>query len=259
MNSENRNTILLFVIVFAVSIIALIAVLAISWQIIGDTVKSNIESLGVATGRTNLDYRFEVPGAGDSRSLYKVGPYQYRYTQDLPTDITLNYNFEKPITLFSSNQFQIVDDILLDARSLGLGTDFSNNFSTDSSIEIPKIGLLSDIYSGKGTDEVLKRGFWETTESTTEGEKIFLCYRKFLSPNDARSCWYLDKLSKDDSIYITTNGNTKKYTVVSVEITDTSKDLYSTIDKDSIKIVTAAPLDKLDQRLVVEAVRADSQ
>jgi Flp pilus assembly pilin Flp len=61
MNAQDRNTLLLVVIIFIVCIVALVAVLSISWRLVGGAVERTFNSIGEALQINDVDYNFEIP------------------------------------------------------------------------------------------------------------------------------------------------------------------------------------------------------
>ncbi|MCA9387041.1 hypothetical protein KC669_03330 [Candidatus Dojkabacteria bacterium] len=61
MDKQNRNTFILLIVVFIVCIVALVAVLTISWRIVGGSVTSAVNSVARYIQLQNLDYNFKVP------------------------------------------------------------------------------------------------------------------------------------------------------------------------------------------------------
>ncbi|MCA9380853.1 hypothetical protein KC678_01170 [Candidatus Dojkabacteria bacterium] len=61
MDKQNRNTFILLIVVFIVCIVALVAVLTISWRLVGGSVTSAVSSVARYIQLQNLDYNFKVP------------------------------------------------------------------------------------------------------------------------------------------------------------------------------------------------------
>lgn len=269
MNSKNRSVILVIAFVLIVCVVALVAVLYFTWQLISQPVEAVFNIFRSEVEVVTTDYNFDVNEASDKEVKEEApqvvepdenGDQIYALNVNL-TDQVYNYNFRVPAKApIDPNLFNIKDAILNDAKLATAGLD-PKNFSNQSKlgIQIPKIGVNSPAWQGVGASQLLEKGFWIYPASTSpgEGEIIMLCHRRYFGPNDPRTCWYLDKVGRGDSIYMQFQGVSFEYKVSNIQVfpaNDPRIYQYSRT-KDAIRIVTCTPLYSDTHRLVVFAER----
>jgi sortase (surface protein transpeptidase) len=267
MDSERRNTIFMIVTIVAVCIVGLVGTFSLMWRLSGGAITRAIESLGRFNKLQNLNYNFEVPKTPDLDSVEAIS----NKTETPPPEVDIEEPTEEPVPEFNYNfivpgfkanisEFRKVDSILDDAKILGLGRNPNEQTSIVFQIQIPKIRVGSLASIGQGEIDLLSKGFWVHPNSYIEqkGGIILLCYREFFSPNDIRSCYFLNKLSDGDSIYLKNqSGKVEEYIVTSIqelESTPNNLDKIYRVEsfEDNLKIVTASIVSK-ENRLVINA------
>jgi LPXTG-site transpeptidase (sortase) family protein len=255
----------MIVAIIAVCIVALIAVFSVMWRISGGVISRTINSFNRYVKIQNLDYNFKVPEAKAVEPEPTEEPNDSETDSEeepAPTPVPqYNYNFSIPFFETDRNLFRLEDGILSDAKTLGMATRSNELTTIPYQVQIPKIALASLVSSGLGESDLLQKGFWLHPDSKDllTGEAIFLCHRQFFSPNDRRSCWFLDKLEIGDKIYITNlTSELFEYEIISVVLKDVSAsnldEIYTVSGTETtLKIVSSAPLNSSDKRIVVTA------
>lgn len=150
-----------------------------------------------------------------------------------------NYNFAIPTA-------EIIED---EPEVKGLNYNF--NFAIPEkkalpemeSIKIPAINYSSPIIESENAVEAVEQGAWHyPSNHPLEGEAIFLCHRRYFSQRDSKSCWYLDRVKKGDSLFINfSDGSQKYYKVTSVNVTDAENlSIYNASTEEMIKLISCS-------------------
>lgn len=272
---NNRSVFLMVALVVIVCVAALVVISSFAWRIIERPVNRVISEISKVIRVNTTDYNFAIPTVNASEQ--PTPNEQQPTTNDEPDPISLedsfnasvkdvvadkayNYNFRVPRRDDSvdASQFRIRDAILDDA----LVASFASNLGdaqTKIKIQIPSIGVDSPAWQGLGAEDLLLKGFWVYPSSTNPGvgEIAMLCHRRYFGPNDPRTCWYLDKVQKEDPIYMMYEETVLEYRVTDVIVLEANDpEIYNlSATEDSIRIVTCTPLYSDTHRLVVKAER----
>lgn len=249
---ENQNTFLIVAGILIVCTIALVAVFNIIWQIIGSPLINLVNRVSTDIRvRQPLNYNFQVPLIENSTNNQSPKP-----------STGPSYNFQVSLNKEYSTilAYQGVTDKTLEGISFEPDL-YKTIASEDIYIEIPKLKINSRILQGINGEELLQQGFWAYPLSNiiSKGEFAVFCHRRFWGPQSPNSCWYLDRLVKDDEIFIKNGWNTYKYKVVGVTTYEFNSNLILELssNKDFIRIITNAPISSNLERLVVLAERVD--
>jgi len=247
----------MLVLVVGVTIVAIVAVGTITWRLSGPFLEQLFSAVeGVNLGNKSYNYNFQVPDpkledlkeSTSSQMVVKVETDDSRF----------NFNFPIPKVQFTRDLIQHQDSILDDAMAAGYGTEIGGDFGSNIEIDIPYLGIRSEVWEGNGSRDLLKEGFWMHPDSKnlSEGQVILMCYRRFLSPLDPRSCWNLENVETGQKISIAMGDEVFEYIVKDFRLYDIgAPQIYRIEEEDSIKIVAAAPLFQEDKRLVIVAYR----
>jgi LPXTG-site transpeptidase (sortase) family protein len=290
MDKEARNTFLIIAIVLIASTVSLVVIFNLIWDILQRPVDSVITTVSDIVDRSiEIDYNFEVPEINNELAeqvdeepqeeeeepepVAEETPLQdEKPTEDIEIVAknpeinarVIDYNFTIPELPESEKEpegFKSIPDAIVDDAKLAEALYAGNPAQVNFNIQIPKIGINSPVLQGRGSDELLTKGFWVHPGSHTlgEGEVVMLCHRRYFGPYDPRSCWFLDKLQKGDEIFINYSDVQLTYKVVGINVFDGDDPLiYSISDEDDyIKISTCTPLYSNAQRLVVLAERVE--
>ena len=274
MDSESRGVLLSIAVVLIISIASLGVVLYFSWSFFS---KPFLSISKIVTGvYQNKTYNYNFPislvdaKASDENAIVEDTKNNVNKEEDNKvslsvnyTDAVLDFNFRPPKYNFDPAQIGIQSEILQDAIRAGYSTEEFGSLPKIQSqlkINIPKIGIDSPIWQGNDANNYLEKGFWAYPFSGAlgKGENVFLCHRRFFGPNDPRSCWFLDKLEKNDLINIYVAEEVEMvYQIIDIKIfSDQDPNIYNIdLDKDLIRIVTCNPLYSNSERLVVIAER----
>jgi LPXTG-site transpeptidase (sortase) family protein len=124
-------------------------------------------------------------------------------------------------------------------------------------IQVPSLGINSAILQGSNGDLALDQGMWMYPTSYAGGEKVLLCHRRFFGTNDPRSCWFLDRIKKEDIISLTDiSGNVYNYKVIHQGVKpEDDLSIFLAGSDDLVKIITCTPLGSSSHRLVTIAQR----
>lgn len=266
--SENKNVFFMVAVVVVVCVAAFIAVASFAWRVIERPVNRIISEVSRVVRVGNTNYNFPIPVVQTSNETPVVEttkPVNFQEIfatslKDVNPDLTYNYNFRVPRRddTIDPSQFKIRDAILDDA----IVASYASNLGDPQSkirVQIPSIAVDSPIWQGLGAEELLEKGFWVYPSSSDSGtgEIALLCHRRYFGPNDPRTCWYLDKVAKEDPIYMMYEDTTLEYRVTDIKVFDANDpEIYNlSTTKDAIRIVTCTPLYSDTQRLVVMAER----
>ncbi|MFS8130834.1 MAG: sortase [Candidatus Dojkabacteria bacterium] len=257
---DDQNTFLMIGGVLIICLIALIAVISSIWALIRQPVNAVLNSVSTFVRIQTLDYNFALPTA------VAVSPTPTPGTTPIaiPTiNLTLGYSAEKDIDYnfpVATSISTLFGDALYTNTQL---KDMSNKgeivAQKDLSIQIPSINVNSPILQGLDSDTLLKQGFWviPSERKIGESEVIMVCNRRFFGPSDPKSCWFLDKITKESTITLTYNSLVLTYKVVGINRFSADDPLiYKASDtEDLLRIVTTDPLESNANRLVVLAER----
>lgn len=286
----DRNSFILLFGVFLVCIIALVALVNSIWQVIGPSVVEFFDQISTFQRVNSTDYNFPIPQANSAAlepaptpepppptptpepdpkpenpepPKVDVKPQEETLNFFPVASNSLNYNFFVPEIVVEEFQVDFFPDAILDdARLLAMQNPDIPIQNVNISIQIPKANISSPVLQGYNSEELLNQGFWVSPTSFTlgQGEVVMLCHRRHFGPYDPRSCWFLDRVIRGDSLILTVDSEVLRYEVVGVNIFDGEDPLIYSIspDEDLIKIVTCTPLYSNEQRLVVLARRVSS-
>lgn len=262
-NKEDKNILIMVLVIFTVSIIALIAIGNIIWRIISPGVAIVVTEVSNFVKINRLDYNFEIP---EKREPVAVEPVDKSTLELTPEEQAvfnrnLDYDFEIP----SYDESKIVLGVTNFFEEIYTDYEFGPERITEDSnknivVSIPRLSINSPVYITSKDSVALKFGFWmhKSSYKINEGEMVFLCTRRFFDNTDPRSCYYMDYLAANDSISLEFNGETYNYKVDKVERFNQNFDqIYNNIgsDKNKLKIVTTGAVDSGRGRLVVSATR----
>lgn len=262
-NKDDKNMLIMVLVIFTVSIIALIAIGNIIWRIVSPGVAIVVTEVSNLVKVSRLDYNFQIPEkrepvtqAPPDESTPALTP-----EEQVVFDMDLDYDFEIPsydpsrIVLGVNNFFE---EIYTDYE---FGPERINEDSNRNIlISIPRLSIKSPVYITPKDSIALKFGFWmhKSSYKLNEGEMVFLCTRRYFDNTDPRSCYYINYLAQNDSISLEFNGETFNYKVDQVErINQDYEQIYNNIssDKNKLKIVSTGALDLGRGRIVVYATR----
>ncbi len=259
-NKEDKNIFIMVLAIFAVSIIALIAIGNIIWRIISPGVNTVVAEVSNLIRVNRLDYNFPIPPKKEP-IVQSTNPDALTVEQQKVLDMNLNYNF----AFSTENKNLIVSGVenffeeINDDYKLG-PTRQTGEVKENYLIRIPKISLNSPVYRDNKA-ESLKFGIMQHKSSYNlgEGEVTVLCLRRHFNNNDPRSCYFMDLLNLNDEIYLKDGEEEVRYKVTKLEfINNNYENIYNSItdNKDTIKIVTSGAIDSGKGRLVVTAQRS---
>lgn len=264
-NKDDKNILIMVIVIFAVSIIALVAIGNIIWKIISPGVNLAITEVSNVIRINRLDYNFEIPIRRDVVVIVtpepdKSEPVVLTAEQQAVADMPLNYSFFIPNKtedfIPGSNNFfeEIYSDVNIGPVRV---TEESNkNFV----INISKIKVNAPVYIAPESSLALKFGFWmhKSSYAYNQGELVFLCTRRFFDNTDPRSCYYLNLLEIGDKIGLEFNGEKSTYRITKLEyFKENFEQIYNNIstDKNILKLVTTGTVDTGKGRLVITANR----
>ncbi len=271
-NKEDQNTFLMILAILIVCIITLVVVFNGVWLLIREPLNYTMNNLNHFFKSTvqSYDYNFQVPPSSvKAAEAIKVPEVIVKPTQNNPQDQTQtntqdsqqNKNTAKPFELPVVSQEEIAqlkrlpDYIIFDAKKLGYGLGQETS-QVRFSVEIPKLKINSPAISGTTSSNLLEKGFWIAPDSKlgNSGEIILLCYRRYFGTDNPKSCLFLDKIELNDEINIKTSQTSIKYSVVGInEFNENDPLIYKASDNNYLKIVTVAPIDGNQKRLVILA------
>jgi len=264
-NKDDKNILIMVLIIFTVSIIALVAIGNIVWKIISPGVNLAITEVSNVIRVNRLDYNFEIPARRNAPVIEQKPPENNQTAELSPeqesvANMNLNYSFSIPqksdsFIAGSTNFFEeIYSDVNYGPQRV---TEESNkNFV----ITINKLEINSPVYIAPQSNPALKFGFWmhKSSYSFNQGELVFLCTRRFFDNTDPRSCYYLNLLEINDQLSIEFGGEKASYKITRTEyFKDNYDQIYNNIseNKSSLKIVTTGTVDTGRGRLVLTATR----
>jgi hypothetical protein len=264
MNKQDRNIAITIAIILLVCVVALVAIGNSLWLAIGPELGKIFGFVNNYVSIATVNYNFAVPGQNQTPSATPTTPDQPAVTPQATQNkhsVSINYNFKVPIFTaanISPDQIGLRDDILGDAKSANYVEEFME--FARLRVQIPKLQMDSPVQVGLPADYGLQNGFifHPNSGEFDKGEVILLCYRQFRAPSDPISCWNLHSLQAGDEIFVLSNGVEVKYAVVGAgEFAANAEQLYSAdkADPQYLKIVSAHPLNRLSQRIVVLAKR----
>lgn len=246
-NKEDKNIIIMVIIILAVSLIALVIMLSIVWRTVGPNINLAITkfqevassfSFATSTGNSNTANLTEA-----EKKVYNT---------------KLNYNFKIPnkspnTVVEGSDQF--FEEIYSDPN---LGVNRLNSFNSSLSLEIPKIDLNSPISYKINSTEALRSGMYMHNASYNydKGEMLFLCTRRFFNSDDPKSCYYLNLITLNDVIFFNIDGKRVEYKVIKLEyLAGNYADIYNNVSSNNslIRIITTGKADQGRERLVITA------
>ncbi len=160
------------------------------------------------------------------------------YLIALPLYPLFKYKYLKPENNFSQAQEK-------EAEKKDLG----------NMIIIDKIGVASPIIESKNSNYALSRGAWRVPEGSTPdqgGNTIITGHRfKYLPPNNL-TFYLLDKLEKDDIIFIVWQGKNYQYKVKETKIVPpTDISILKPTNEPILTLYTCDPIYSQKNRLVV--------
>lgn len=261
-NRDDKNTLIIFAIIFTVALIAVIAILNLVWQVVGKSVGQFFNDFGYAVQASTLDYNFAIPARQNAQ--LNPQPIQAQPTPSVkPADngdkvVNLNYNFPVPQSTQEIPGEGLDDPVLEDIKKI-----YYQNISMPEisgiNIFIPKIGIESPVNGGKNFQSLLEKGFWIYPGSggLGRGELVMLCQKSYFGANDPRSCWNINNLVIGDEIILRKDNHEFKYRITNIgTFSKTYQFLYLPIsqDQDTIKIVTSDK-NNSDKRSVILGLR----
>jgi len=257
---EDKNIIIMVVIIFVVSIVALIAIGNIIWKIISPGVALATTEISRLIAINRLDYNFPIPAKRESVSALPT-PIEFTAEQQVVLARDLDYDFEIP----NADNNRIVVGVTNFYEEIYTDSDFGPDRITEESnknmiITINKLAINSPAYITPESSLALKFGFWMHSSSykLNEGEMVFLCTRRYFDNNDPRSCYFMNYMSVNDTFSIEYNKEKFNYKVNAINyIKQDYQQIYENIssDKNSLKMVTTGALDSGRGRLVITANR----
>lgn len=261
-NRDDKNILIIFVIIFTVALIAIIAILNLVWQVVGKSVGEFFNNFGYAVQASTLDYNFAIPVKKDVQP--NPQPIQTQPTPSVKPAangdkvVNLNYNFPVPQDSQKIPGEGLDDPILEDIKKIYYQNINMQEISRIN-IFIPKIGIESPVNGGRNFQSLLEKGFWIYPGSGElgRGELVMLCQRSYFGANDPRSCWNINNLAVGDEITLRKNNHEFKYRITIIgTFSKTYQFLYLPIsqDQDTIKIVTSDK-NNSDKRTVILGVK----
>ncbi len=266
-NKDDKNILVMILVIFAVSIIALVAIGNIIWKIIQPGVDIAVAEISNIVRINRLDYNFEIPVRRDTpvavvEPLEGVEKSSVELTveQQAVADMNLNYSFFIPEKddSFVAGSTNFFEEIYSDSElgPVRITEESNKNFV----INIEELGINSPAYISPKSSMALKFGFWmhKSSYSYNQGELVFLCTRRFFDNTDPRSCYFLNLLEINDEIKLEFNGEKSTYKITKQEYLNGNYDnIYNNISADSksLKIVTTGKVDTGRGRLIISATR----
>lgn len=263
-NKDDKNIFIMVLVIFVVSIVALIAIGNIVWKIISPGVNLAVTEISNTIRVNRLDYNFKIP---EKREPVAVKPVE---TTTINEDLTveqkavlardLNYSFSIPNARDSKvyGVTNFYEEIYSDSN---LGpTRITEESNKNIVLTISKLNIKSPVYITPESLPALKFGFWmhKSSYMYNQGEMVFLCSRRYFDNDDPRSCYYLNLLSINDQLTLEFNGQKSTYSIINTQyINQDYSQIYDSIstDKNSLKIVTTGQIDSGKGRLVITANR----
>ncbi|MBE2280692.1 MAG: hypothetical protein IAE91_09900 [Ignavibacteriaceae bacterium] len=258
-NKDDKNIFIMVIVIFVVSIIALIAIGNIIWRIISPGVNIAVTEISNYIRINRLDYNFEIPEKKEPVVNSSANNEELTAEQQAIINLDLNYNFEvasTPEEVEGSTNFfeEIYSDYKLGPRRI---VEESNK---NLVLTIPKIKINSPVYQTPESSLALKFGFWLHSSSYkfNEGELVLLCTRRYFDSTDPRSCYYIDRLRVNDELSVEFKGERAYYKITEIKkIYSNFEDIYNNISSDANRliIVSTAEIDSGRGRLVILANR----
>lgn len=124
----------------------------------------------------------------------------------------------------------------------------------DNTLVIPSLELTEKIYQGQ-TTATLRQGIWLRPNGSTpdKGSNTVLTGHRFTYSSKA-VFYHLDKVKKDDLVYVYWNGQRYDYKVSNISVVPpTQASVEAPSQSDKLTIYTCTPLWTAKERLVIEA------
>lgn len=241
-SKDDQNTFLLVAAILVVCIIAIVVMVGLIWGIIAKPVGETVSSVANFLNQkpeAPLNYNFKIPAA----PVVEASPQPQ--AQDSSDQNAQPQKYELPYRdaqiLGVSTQSISQDPLVIETTKYRYAT--SNDLTqTKFNVKIDAIGMNAPAMHGSDVEFILQSGFliYPGSDLSMDGSIILVCYRTQFKSSDPKSCWYLDKLQKDDEIIIDNFGSETKYKIIGTNYLNFSGDfLYQKSAEDKyLQIVT---------------------
>lgn len=256
MEGQSKETTLIIIIVFVVLVASLVGIGFLVTNIISES-----GGLFEENNRSQIPSVFQSPGDNSDSEEEQVpdnnlepqdfGSYNFTIAQsgayiDLTPNEALDYNFNISVFEPSASELNVEtgvkDEGLVSELMIREADREIVSFGNMNRIRIPVVGIDTPVLQGSDGDTLLNSGWWlhPASYTTTSGEKILYCHRRYFGRNDSRTCWNLDKLVDGHEIVTyNKNGDSYRYKVISKSIIAAENTVYvRPSQKDYIKIIT---------------------
>lgn len=241
-SKEDQNTFLLVAAILVVCIVAIIVMVGLIWGVvakpIGDTISNVSEFFKI---QEPLNYNFPIPEVPVTQE--PVANDQNNIEDSEGSEPSIKYDMPyKEAQILGAYTENINREPLVIETAKSRYTTSNSLTQVKFNVRIPSIGMNAPAMHGNNIEFILQSGFliYPGSDLSMEGSIILICYRSQFKSTDPKSCWYLDKLQKDDEIVIDNFGSETKYRIIGTNIINFNADfLYQKpADDKYLQIIT---------------------